>query len=370
MKTLDRFISQMVESARLAGSQDPSAATALIQKALAESGLLSPHAGRAQAPPAPFVDLNQAPGWAERLRPRHGNRPSSAPAHPSAPGRFVDGQHVCGAGRRAYKLYIPAQPAQRPPALIVMLHGCTQDPDDFATGTAMNALAEEHGCLVLYPAQDRGANRNGCWNWFETAHQGGGKGEPSIIAAMTRQVMAEHGVDASRVYVAGLSAGGAMAAILGAEYPDLFAAVGVHSGLPAGSARDLVTGLKAMREPGRAKKLREGVPIIVFHGDADHLVDKGNGEAVLEQFLKAQPARLRRHSEAHDHAGRRCTRSTWLDEAGRTRAEYWQLHGAGHAWSGGNAAGSHTDATGPSASAEMLRFFLAQGAHPAPLPSP
>ncbi|WP_229513035.1 PHB depolymerase family esterase [Massilia sp. AB1] len=367
MKPIDRFISQMVESARLAQTQDASAATALIQKALAESGLL-PHGVQAPQAPfanpgqAPFVDLNPAPRWSARMGRRHAPGARQAKADPRAPGRFIDGSFSCGAGTRHYKLYIPAQPAKQPRALVVMLHGCTQNPDDFATGTAMNALAEEHGCLVLYPAQDKGANHNGCWNWFETAHQAREQGEPAILAGMTRQVMAEHEADPARVFVAGLSAGGAMAAILGAEYPDLYAAVGVHSGLPAGSARDMMSGLKAMREPGKAKRLRKGVAAIVIHGDADHLVNAGNGEAVLGQFLKAQAAPLHKHSEAHDHAGRRCTRSTWRDEGGRTVLEHWQLHGAGHAWSGGNPAGSHTDASGPSASAEMLRFFLAQGA--------
>ena len=295
------------------------------------------------------------------MRRRHGpgahapTRPAGADAH--APGRFIDGSYRCAAGARNYKLYVPARPAKGPRPLVVMLHGCTQNPGDFATGTAMNALAEEHGCLVLYPEQDKGANHNGCWNWFETAHQARERGEPAILAGMTRQLVDEHGADPARVFVAGLSAGGAMAAILGAEYPDVYAAVGVHSGLPAGSAKDLMSGLKAMREPGKAKKLRRGVPAIVFHGDADHLVNTGNGDAVLAQFLKAQDGPLQRHSEAHDHAGRRCTRSTWRDGS-RTVVEHWQLHGAGHAWSGGNPHGSHTDAAGPSASAEMLRFFL------------
>ncbi|MBQ5946627.1 PHB depolymerase family esterase [Massilia sp. ST3] len=368
MKPLDRFISQMVESARLAQTQDASAATALIQKALAESGLL-PQGGLPQAPmapAAPFVDLNQAPGWRAGTSRRHGRGAVHAP-HPSrhranadaqAPGRFVGGSFSCAAGARRYKLYIPARPAQGPRPLVVMLHGCTQNPDDFATGTAMNALAEEHGCLVLYPEQDKGANHNGCWNWFEPAHQGRERGEPAILAGMTRQVIGEHGGDPARVYAAGLSAGGAMAAILGADYPELYAAVGIHSGLPAGSAKDMMSGLKAMREPGKGRKLRQGVPAIVFHGDADHLVNPGNGEAVLAQFLRAQGAELQQHTEAHDHAGRRCTRHTWRDSAGRSVVEHWQLHGAGHAWSGGNPAGSHTDAAGPSASAEMLRFFL------------
>jgi len=246
--------------------------------------------------------------------------------------------------------------------LIVMLHGCTQNPDDFAVGTGMNALAEQAGCLVLYPEQDGRANRSHCWNWFEPGHQARDAGEPGILAGMTRHVMKEYDAEPSQVFVAGMSAGGAMAAVLGAEYPELFAAIGVHSGLPAGSARDMISGLQAMKKPGRARSLREAVPVIVFHGDADHVVNSANGEAVLEQFvgahagLRATPLHT---SEAEStDGGRRSTRHTWRNEEGRTMAEHWIVHGAGHAWAGGNAAGSHTDALGPNASREMLRFFL------------
>jgi poly(hydroxyalkanoate) depolymerase family esterase len=365
MKPLDQFIAQMVESARLAQAQDAPAATALIQKALAESGLLPPSATPPPAPsPAarPFVDLNAAPAWSARARGPARAR-AGAQHEIQAPGRFLAGSFTSGAGTRRYKLYVPAQAASGPRPLVVMLHGCTQNPDDFATGTTMNRLAEEHGCLVLYPEQDGAANHSHCWNWFETAHQQRGRGEASLIADLTRQVLGEHGGDPERVFVAGLSAGGAMAAILGAEYPDLYAAVGVHSGLAAGSARDLISGLKAMKQPGKCRPLRSAPPLIVFHGDADHLVHAANGEAVLAQFTAARGPGLVRHTEGHDHAGRRCTVQSWRDGEGRTVAEHWLLHGAGHAWSGGNVAGSHTDAAGPSASQEMLRFFLAQRPH-------
>jgi poly(hydroxyalkanoate) depolymerase family esterase len=226
----------------------------------------------------------------------------------------------------------------------------------------MNALAEEAGCLVLYPEQDGKANRSHCWNWFEPGHQLRDAGEPGIIAGMTRQIIKEQGAEPSQVFVAGMSAGGAMAAVLGAEYPELFAAVGVHSGLPAGSARDMITGLQAMKKPGRGRSLREAVPLIVFHGDADHVVSPGNGEAVLQQFVGAhaglRAAPLNQRHDESTQGGRRCTRSTWRDENGRAMAEHWLVHGAGHTWAGGNAAGSHTDAKGPCASREMLRFFL------------
>lgn len=370
---LDKFIAQMMDSARLVNARDVSSATDVIQKALADAGLMAQQpATTARDDGADFIDLNPAPEWSKQKpqpRPQARARPAPArgpvkPPQENLPGKFISGSFSCEAGTRRYKLYVPSQPSGAARPLVVMLHGCTQGSDDFAVGTGMNALAEQHGCLVLYPEQDGKANRNRCWNWFEAGHQVRGVGEPELLAAMTRQVAAEHGADTSRIFAAGLSAGGAMAAILGAEYPELYAAVGVHSGLAAGCARDLMSGLNAMKKPGRARALREGVPIIVFHGDGDHLVHADNGDAVLQQFVavhaKEQATPLHVQRDAHQQGKRRCTQSTWRNREGRAVAEHWVVHGAGHAWSGGNAAGSHTDPTGPSASGEMLRFFLEQ----------
>lgn len=368
MKPFEQFIGQMMESARRVRSGDAAAATDVIQQALAQAGLLAPRQDSPTAPQEPqepqFVDLNPAPAWSKRKarpRPARGPAPARAP-EPDLPGRFIAGSHACAAGSRRYKLYIPARLAEGRRPLVVMLHGCTQNPDDFATGTGMNALAEETGCLVLYPEQDGKSNRSRCWNWFEPGHQRRDAGEPGIIASMTRQVMKDHDAEPSQVFVAGMSAGGAMAALLGAEYPELFAAIGVHSGLPAGSARDMISGLQAMKKPGRSRSLREAVPAIVFHGDADHVVHPGNGDAVLKQFVATEAglhATAPRATEAESsQGGRRSTRRIWRDAQGKTVAEQWIVHGAGHAWAGGNAAGSHTDALGPCASREMLRFFL------------
>lgn len=384
MKPLDRFLGQMLEAARLTQDKDPRAATEVIQQALKAAGLLP-----SQSPPiscpadAGLLDLNAPPEWLQKARgaadavPEEfqrmgrnlpGRKRSRAPAHdPRAPGEFLHGSFKFAAGQRDYKLYVPSTPASAPRPLIVMLHGCTQDPDDFAAGTAMNVLAEEHGCLVLYPEQARSANATLCWNWFEAKHQKRDGGEPSLIASMTREVIERWQGDPERVYVAGLSAGGAMAAVMGATYPDLYAAVGVHSGLPFGKARDLITGLAAMKKaPGGrgrvAGRLRQRVPVIVFHGDQDNIVHSDNGEAVLEQFLRPAPGSgdevLRRTHERGADSG--YTRTAMLDSTGRSVAEYWELHGAGHAWSGGSPAGSYTDPAGPNASAEMLRFFLGQ----------
>ena len=267
---------------------------------------------------------------------------------------FKAGNFTNSAGTRPYRLYIPRRPLPQHPALIVMLHGCTQSPEDFAAGTRMNTLAEQHGFLVLYPGQVSSANANGCWNWFRTADQRRDGGEPDIIAGMTRMVMAEHSVDARRVYAAGLSAGGAMAATLGAVHPDLFAAVGVHSGLAHGSAHDMPSAFAAMHggKPGAG---RITVPAIIFHGDRDSTVNLKNAEALATQ---AEPVERTTREVTHGKAGKAYTRTTYVTAGGRPALEQWLIHGAGHAWSGGDPAGSYTDASGPDASGEMLRFFF------------
>ena len=364
MKPIDEFVRQMMASAERVRAGDPGAATDVIQRALQQAGLMSPAPGAAPPDAPTIIDINPAPG-AARARPMPKARSSwkrqpHAPAD-LGPGRFIDGSFACPEGRRRYKLYVPARAAEGPRPLVVMLHGCTQNAGDFAAGTAMNTLAEEHGCLVLYPEQDRSANHNSCWNWFEPGQQRRGRGEPAILAAMTREIVAEHGADPRRVYAAGLSAGGAMAAILGAEYPELFAAIGIHSGLAAGTGKDMISGLHAMKHPKAAAAAGQGVPVIVFHGDADHVVHPGNGDAVLHQFSGAQAGSLQRERLTGDAGGRRFSRSCWRDAQGRRVAEHWLVHGVGHAWVGGKSAGSHTDASGPNASSEMLAFFLEHG---------
>lgn len=284
---------------------------------------------------------------------------SSAPVHACAgeaiaPGRFVAGTFRNAAGQRHYKLYAPA--ASGKPLLVVMLHGCAQDPDDFAAGTRMNLLAEEFGFVVLYPAQSRRANHGRCWNWFEALHQRRGEGEPSLIAGMTRKIV-RSGLDARRVYVAGLSAGGAMAAVMAAEYPDLYAAVGIHSGLPHRIAHDLPTAIAAMN--GSRSGLHDlvradaklSVPMIAFHGDLDNTVHPSNSG-----FADVSGARV--SEERGTQNGRSYTRTVHLDSSGRPAAEQWLVHGTAHAWSGGDPRGSFTDPHGPDASREMLRFFL------------
>jgi poly(hydroxyalkanoate) depolymerase family esterase len=250
-----------------------------------------------------------------------------------------------------------------------MLHGCTQNPDDFATGTRMNELSEEHTFLVAYPAQAGKANVQKCWNWFQAADQQRGRGEPSLIAGITRQVVEEYEVAEGRVYVAGMSAGGAMAAIMGTTYPDLYAAVGVHSGLAPGSANDMSSAFTAMRQGGTVVTRRrspdgertEIVPTIVFHGDRDTTVHPRNGERLLDHLdiaggQNGSSPRVRTR-QGRVPGGYEYTRFTYRDAEGRDIVERWSVHGLGHAWSGGSYPGSHTDPRGPDASAEMVRFF-------------
>jgi len=310
-------------------------------------------------------------GMAGRAEPSPAYGPDIAPDG----GQFVAGSYSDQAGSRAYKLYIPSGYRGQALPLVVMLHGCTQSPDDFAAGTRMNALAEEHTCLVVYPAQAASANTSKCWNWFSPGDQQRGEGEPSLIAGITRQIMRDYSVDPRRVYVAGLSAGGAAAAIMGMTYPDLYAAIGVHSGLACGAASDLPSAFAAMRQGDAVPVRRSGsasgaegdrrtVATIVFHGDQDATVHPCNGDQVVAQSRAAMTTDLKttvQHGRVP--GGHAYSRTFHADESGRAILEQWVIHGAGHAWSGGSPAGSYTDPQGPDAAREMLRFFLE---HPLP----
>jgi len=275
--------------------------------------------------------------------------------------RFIESTYSSPAGSRAYRLFIPSRYREQPLPLVVMLHGCTQSPDDFAAGTRMNLLAEEQNCFVAYPAQPSRANQAKCWNWFRTADQQRGSGEPSLIAGITRQIMDDYSVDPKRVYVGGLSAGAAAASIMGATYNDLYAAIGIHSGLACGVATDLPSALIAMRQGGSDDKIISGdrppVPTIVFHGDRDTTVHPNNGDQILEQSVRTMRAQKKVH-RGQVPGGHAYTRTILSDARGRAMLEHWNIHGAGHAWSGGSPAGSYTDPRGPDATREMLRFFL------------
>jgi poly(hydroxyalkanoate) depolymerase family esterase len=278
------------------------------------------------------------------------------------PKSFIEGCFANSHGSRRYKLFIPSRRAGKPLPLLVMLHGCLQDPDDFALGTRMNDIAEEQRIFVLYPEQSEAANQTRCWNWFDAANQQRDQGEPSIIAGITREVIGSYNIDARRVYIAGMSAGGAMAAIMAATYSELYAAVGIHSGLPYGAAQNFLAAIAAMKDGAAigARLLSNRIPLIVFHGDQDIMVNARNGEQLVSQWLgDSAPSRTQDIStaQAREGNGRAFTRTRYQDGAGRAVAENWLVHDAGHAWSGGGSAGSFADSSGPDASREMLRFF-------------
>ena len=283
---------------------------------------------------------------------------SGEPATVPQGAQFLSLAHTGAQGSRSFRLYIPAKRSTTPMPLIVMLHGCTQTPEDFALGTGMNAVAEENGCLIAYPAQPSGANAQKCWNWYRPEDQARDRGEPALIAGLTQQILREHPADPDRVYVAGLSAGGAAAVVVAAAYPDLFSAVGVHSGLPAGGATDIASAFTAMRSGSQGKPHSNVVPTIVFHGLADSTVHPQNGAAILAQALHPMSGLRVAERTGTSDGGRSYRSAVHLHPDGRSMAEHWQIEGAGHAWAGGNPAGSYTDASGPDASREMARFFL------------
>ena len=294
-------------------------------------------------------------------------------------GRFIECSYTNQAGTRTYKLYIPSGYIGQEVPLVVMLHGCTQSSNDIAAGTQMNVLAEENIFLVAYPAQARGANMNKCWNWFKPSDQQRGRGEPSLVAGITREVIEEYNVADGQVYVAGMSAGGAMAAIMAKAYPDLYAAVGIHSGLAPGAAHDMPSAFAAMHQGGPTTPHRDVpiatltgepariVPAIVFQGDRDKTVHPRNADRLLEHYCPAKLTGSRDDAsgstprgtvrQGQIPGGHAYTRDTYRDTGGRTIAERWTVHGLGHAWSGGSSSGSYTDPKGPDASAEMIRFF-------------
>jgi poly(hydroxyalkanoate) depolymerase family esterase len=352
----------LLHATRLLRSGKLMEATDAIQRALRGGSAAS---GTYAYDPA-MAEAEAIPGYARVVE-----REPTRLAH----GQFVSRSHTNAAGTCEYRLYIPGRGERGALPLVVMLHGCKQDPDTFAAATRMNLLAEEHGFLVAYPKQAGNANASHCWNWFEPKHQQRDRGEPSLIAGITRDVIAAHGADARRVYVAGLSAGGAMAAVMGTTYPDVYAAVGIHSGLAYAAARDVPSAFAAMRGPGSKPPKRKSraaaaaiahLPMIVFHGDGDKTVHPSNGDDLIAQASRAASGAGSReayseHERSVEHgaaSGREYTRTTYRDVAGKPVMEQWLIHGGAHAWSGGSADGSYTDPAGPDASREMLRFFL------------
>ena len=360
------FGQAMRKATRLTGIGKLMDATRLIQRALssAEPQVRRPPESAANDPQA--AGVADAPPQVIILPPPA--RPDTTPVTPvpQRKGGFTKHQFAFDGKTYPYRLYIPAAPAldasdNKPMPLVVLLHGCKQDALDFSNGTAMNALAEEHQVMVLYPEQITSANAMRCWNWFEPSHQQAERGEPGMIAALTQKIVQNHNADPQRVYIAGLSAGGAMAAVVSSLYPDIFAAVGVHSGLAAGAAQDMVSAFAAMRSgaKGRAAPV---IPTIVFHGTADKTVHPDNGDHITDAALTALKASglelVKTHSARGKKGEEKTGRVVYSTADGKPYIENWRIDDGAHAWSGGDAAGSYTDPDGPSASEAMLAFFL------------
>ena len=371
----ERLNSTIRDAMRLMQTGDLFAATAAIQQRLAAV----PDAVSTSAPASVTDPIEATFRVVDEL-------PSAAPhsSFENAPGhapdarrrtQFSEHAYTGPAGSRRYKLFVPSVYRGQELPLVVMLHGCTQTPDDFATGTRMNIVAEERGCFVAYPAQAQNANISKCWNWFKASDQGRDQGEPAIIAGLVRELSLTYGLDQERIYVAGLSAGGAMAVILGRTYPDLFAAVGVHSGMPYRAAHDLPSAFAAMQRAHPAESRRgrpecahpwpSSVSVIVFHGDRDTTVHPGNGLQVATETAPAYADASSKGSPAAAESrtgetpgGHACTRTIYKDASDRIVVEHWLVHGAAHAWFGGDPRGSFTDPSGPDATREMMRFFV------------
>ena len=340
------------DGARLSAAHD------LVQRTLAQHGLV-PQSGQAAEPNTSALPLLNS--MLDRLA-RPGGTSNEIDSTMPEGAQFGQDTFTCPAGSRTYRTYIPASAAAGVTGVIMMLHGCTQTPEDFAAGTGMNALAEQHRFIVVYPAQSRGGNAQSCWNWFSRGDQRRGKGEPSILAGIASSIAKEHGIGRDHTFVAGLSAGAAMAVILGDTYGDVFSAVGAHSGLPVGAAKDVASAFSAMAgnalDAAPSPHSESGTRTIIFHGTADATVHPSNGDAIARRAVESNAPQSIETTSNGVVAGRHFTRIISSDLQGKPVAELWRVEGQGHAWSGGKPAGSYTDGKGPNASAEMIRFFF------------
>jgi len=392
------YVAEILRATGSLRTGDPAAVSAIIQNALAAAGLtgsvgagppananfgsqlpktlpaaghgadlIPPRADRLRKPLSEVINTLRSGGMGLGLEGLPGlGQPVHVPEPPLPDGaEFLDQRYSCAAGARRYRLYVPSSAGEGLQGLIVMLHGCTQSPEDFAAGTGMNALAEEHRLLVVYPAQTGGDNSMSCWNWFRPGDQLRDTGEPAIIAGLTESLRDQYAIPKDRVFVAGLSAGGAMAAIMGETYPELYGAIGIHSGLAYGSANDVMSAFTAMRgqvgfetAPPRNGGAPEAAPrTIVFHGSADTTVHPSNAERIIASHCEGHGKTSRtEHGPSEETRG--YSRLVAERDDGTHGLECWMIDGAQHAWSGGSPGGSYTDQRGPNASEAMVSFFL------------
>lgn len=358
--------------------------------AIAAAGLRLPATTVAETPAALGPRLSTTTPCHPPLMPRGGGALGNPYRHqPATTSGLRRGSHV---DDRVLVHVPPDLDPSVPVAAVCMLHGCTQDPSSFAAATAMNDTADRHGFVVVYPGQPRARNAQGCWNWFLPAHQQRGTGEPELIAGLVRRLLAkefDQAVDPARIFVAGLSSGGAMALILAVCYPDLFAAVAIHSGLPYRSADDVASAFAAMGRAGAAPapdghpisaamgEHARVVPSLVIQGTADRTVAPENARRILSQLMHANhlaapetcqhdPDRPNASQHARADSGLRYTHERWVDTRGALIHEAIEVHGLGHAWSGGVPGGSYTDPRGPSASEAVWAFFSQAARAPTP----
>jgi poly(hydroxyalkanoate) depolymerase family esterase len=349
-------------------------ATALLRKALSGGGANSgggDSAGSSSSPAQTFVppprrrlgDVLHVLRDARSIVQRHSFAPETAQTE-ALDERFISRNFRSAAGSLNYRLYLPADRSGRDLSLLLMLHGCTQNPEDFAVGTQMNALADEFGLIVAYPRQPRSANPSSCWNWFDKRHQQRGAGEPAKLAGLAQALAGEFGVRKEQIFAAGLSAGGAMAEVLAATYPDVFNAIGVHSGLAYQAASDVPSALAAMKGTAAATPTHGGVGAIdcrkiIFHGGSDATVHPANAERILDQVRSGSRV-LKQIDLDWEIEGGRVNRTVLQDNEGRAVVEQWFVEGGGHAWFGGDSRGTYTQKVGLDASRVMVRFFLKQ----------
>ncbi len=261
----------------------------------------------------------------------------------------------------------------------MLLHGCRQNSTDFAADSGFIALADANGMVIIAPRQEMHHQLQRCWRWYESAHQHRGRGEPAILTDIVAEVAASATgwrVDRRRVYVAGISAGGAMALILATTYPDVFAAAGVHSATAYRSATQGLGALGAMSARGSASRIDTALdsvdaavgtmaPVVVVHGTDDRIVRSPNADRIVVQWLasrgagRAGPGRIRPLAVTRSLTvgGRRCVRTRWYTVGGKRVLEYWRVDGLAHAWSGGTGRAQFIDRSGPSAAQLMWEFF-------------